>query len=54
MCGILAEGPGHFGEPYWVRPFDGGHPGVSLEIADSSEAGEVPLEVVFVPAELAL
>jgi hypothetical protein len=54
MSGILSEGRGHFGVPDWVVPLDGGHPRVILEVASCSEAGDVPFEVVLVPAGLAL
>ncbi len=54
MCGILAEGRGFFGVPDGIRPFHGGHPRVSLEVAGCSEAGDVPLEVELVAAGLAL
>ncbi len=54
MCEIVAEGRRHFGVPDGVRPFNGGHPRVSLEVAGCGEVGEFPLEVVLVPAGLAL
>ena len=54
MGGFLGEGRGHFGVPNGVRPFYGVHPRVSPEVASCSEAGDVPLEVVLVPAGLAL
>ncbi len=54
MRGILSEGRRQFGVPNGVRSFYGGHPRVSLEVAGCGEAGDVPLEVVLVPAGLAL
>ena len=54
MFGILAEVRRHFGVPDGVRPFHGGHPRVSFEVAGCGEAGDVPLEIKFVPAGLAL
>ncbi len=54
MGGTLTEGRGLFGVPNGVHSFHGGHPRMSLEVAGCGEAGEVPLEVVLVPAGLAL
>ncbi len=54
MSGSLFEGRGHFGVPDGVRPFHDGHPRVPLEVPGCGEAGDVPFEVVLVPAGLAL
>jgi hypothetical protein len=54
MRGILAEGRGYCGIPVGVHPFHGDHPGVPLEVAGCGEVGEVPLEIILMPAGLAL
>ena len=54
MGGVLGEGGGHLGVLDGVVPLDGGHSCVPLEVARRGEAGDVKLEVVLVPAGLAL
>jgi len=50
---MLAKDREHFEVPDGLRLLHGCHPCVSIEAAGCGEAGEVPLEVVLMPAGLA-
>ena len=54
MCGILAKDRGHFGVANRARPFYGDHPRVPLEVPGCGEAGDVPFEIVLMPAGFSL
>ncbi len=50
----LFEGRGHFGVIDGVRPLNGGHLCVPLEVMGRGEAGDVPFEVIIMAARLTI